>query len=1464
MAAIGDKNMRTLIPQPSQILTVFTNSGSPVDITLDGGATGSFIKHECAKKHNFKIWPNNQSAGLADSKTNVKSIGYIEETFYRDKWCVKFKGLVVENLKADVYGGQPFMIDNDIIQRPAKNIITVHGKYTVMQTNNVMPTKHPNSAAMVTLAKMNLKRNVIYPGNSINIPMTNNLPDQPVAIEIRSNINNAVLPSIQQSPELITITNTCSEPLIIPTDINIADLSTCNTVCVENIKHIPHKKQSKQQPNNDNYKQLDNQINKNMVDSKQLLKLQTIHETYQNVFDGELTGYNGRFGKHNASLQWADETRPKTTRIYPPSWSSTKDVALQRKIDQLTDMGVLADPYLHNVQVKCIHPCFLQKKARAASKNFDDCTMSELRFLTAPNAVNEKCRQIQTTVPDQNKIFQFLGKNRWAIYADLYESFFQNHLDKDAWGYMAINSPFKGLRVYTRSSQGLLNQDEELNQLLSKVLGEEIMQGICMKIADDLIVGGDSKDQAIDNWESVLKKLSQANLKLSPGKVRIFPPETTIFGWIIKDGKIAPDPHRQLALSKTKYTDIETVSELRSWIGIYKTFLIAMPGLASVMDPFDKMVAGVKEKTSKIQWTPELIEKFDAANAKCKTDIQFLTLPRNDEQLVLMPDATLRNPAIGITLNVVRDQKLLPVIFYSFKLTDTQTNWWPCEREALAVATAIKKCAHFITESKMPLLILSDSKPVVEAFQLMKKGKFSTSSRMSAFLYSANQYKVDIQHISGKYKQNQGPDYLSRNPAQCNNKQCQVCLFILQTSQCVVSAMKVLPSPPVAIKDIQGSVQTNLFLKQGPLMLRTFTTQEVESAVPNNNPPIGNKTSWMNIQQEDFACREAHKRLVSGQQPNKKGPMSNDIRKYYNSCQAKDLLVVVDNIPNTTQVRQRIVVPKDFVPAIISQLHHREANHPSQYQLEKLFNKYYFGIHSKQVIADVSDQCILCKSNKYMAPLKTEYQAISKPEHPGCLFNIDVMKRNNQKVMVCRDLFSTYTTTAIVKSEQSNCLLKGIIECITPIRSSGQVTVRTDSAPGFLSIENNPVLSKLNIILNTTDSSNKNSVASVDNAIREIEEELIKLSPHDASVNPSILALATKSMNNKIRNRGLTAFEIMFARDSVNQQNLTLTDGNLIDQQLKLKEANNKHLMNSRFKNSHEQTETFQKGDTIALITDKDKTKARDIFMVTGVDKNKMQVNKIIKYHTPNPKIQSKSRIVPLPAAFKITSGPTKKYHSKDIYVESTPTDKSWSPYNDSSTKYDDYDDDSEENLQPDVHTAPENEYDDTERDYHIRSEEATNKQNPYDQLKSWENSQRIHASTSVNKSIISQEIRTLIDDLDTSYHELCSPPPIPRSQEDLEWDNFHTPGNSPEPIPPLMQVQTVENAFQQAMDEINAIDTNRPQRLEAVLPLPEVQTEQRKKKKKVSPLRDQLPLERLRPGIRSKSTGASKLGTSK
>ena len=1427
--------MKMLAPQPSQILTVFTKSGQPLDITLDGGATGSFIKYSCAIAHKFRIWPNNQSAGLADSKTSVKSIGYIEETFFRDNWSVKFRGLVVENLKADVYGGQPFMIDNDIIQRPAKNIITVQGKYTVMQTNSVLPSRNPNSAALVTLAKLNLQQSMLFPGQCMTVPVKTNLPDGPVLIEPKMNNRNQIKPFLLNDQENIVIKNDTTNPVMIPQDLNVLEITACATESLCNVQtkpHIPEQKIS----HNEEYCKINDNINHAVIDDNLLHKLHQIHKNFSDVFDGKLTGYNGNCGKHAVSIQWADETRPKSTRVHVPTWSANKDVALQRKIDQLTEMGVLADPYEHNVQVKCVHPCFLQKKARAAKKNFEDCSLDELRFLTAPNAVNEKCRQIQTKIPDQNEVFKFLSNNKYVIFADLYESFFQNHLDKKDWGYMAISSPFKGLRVYTRSSQGLLNQDEELSQLLFKVLGDNLMQGHCMKIADDLLIGGNTTEEAINNWEKVLSKLSAANLKLSPSKVRIFPNETSIYGWSVKDGTITPDPHRKLALSKAKYSDLKTISDVRSWTGIYKTFLIAMPGLAQTMDPFDRLTAGVKDGKIEVVWTPELIQHFQEATKKINDSVQFLALPQKHEQLIIMPDATVKNPAIGFTLNVIRDGKLLPVIFYSFKLQESQKNWWPCEQEALAVATSLKKSSHYVLNSSKPTLILTDSKPVVEAFNLLKIGKFSTSSRMSAFLHTANQFKIDIQHISGKFKQNLAPDYLSRNPADCPSSDCQVCRFIQETAQCTVSAIE------SQVTVTGNHVEVREFRHVGEAKPVQFNGHIISAIDPTEILPIGTRKSWADLQQQDHACSEALKRLKTGQQPYKKGPFSNEIRRYYNACQAKDLLVVVDKIPNSTQTIQRIVVPKSFVPAVITQLHHREQNHPSAHQLEKLFNRYFFGINVKQTIDETVKDCVLCKSNKFMLPNRQEFEVKSRPQHPGSIFNIDVMRRQNQKVMVCRDLFSSFTTAVLLKTEQADCLLKGIISCISAIRSHGQVLVRTDSATGFQALCNNPSLMKLNIKLETTDPANKNSVASVDNAIKELEQELCKLSPHDPTCNETVLSLALESMNSKIRNRGLSAKEIIFSRDNYTNKNIALNDRKLAQQQLQNKTVDNRHSEKVKFAKSNNHQESVKKGDTVAFVLKPDKTKSRDIFLVTDVFKDKLQVNKIMRFHSSQPKIQTKSRIVPTPAVYQITDA--KQPRCSDIQTKIAPqistnttsnTAIPWRPYRDCAST----DDEDEEILK----TPP-------------RSNKSA--PDPYSSLRTWEKEQRTYARRSLSTPDRMSSTKQLVESLDSSFEASAIRYTPDDNEGDLTWDNFTTPTaqSSPEG---LSRVHYVDDLYDEVRKNLEQIQTDQVQNLDHVLPIPECMLKP-SKKKRVSPPRPDLPLEReerlksLRPRSKSKS----------
>jgi hypothetical protein len=309
---------------------------------------------------------------------------------------------------------------------------------------------------------------------------------------------------------------------------------------------------------------------------------------------------------------------------------------------------------------------------------------------------------------------------------DLYQGFFQNHMPTSDGKWLGIATPFGGVRFLRRSGQGLLGQSEELEELLSKILKDELQQGSCCKIADDIYVGADTQPQAASIYSTILKKFAMANLKISAAKTHIFPAQADILGWVWhQGGTLTPSPHRKLALKNTKLDDINTVKDLRSWTGLYKTLLIATPSLALVLDPFDQETAN-RESKEKITWTPQLMQAF--AHAKNHIDnTQQLYLPSPSDQLLMVPDGSQKTPGIGHVLFALVDNIRKPVRFHSVKLPEHCKKWAPCEIEALAFATGIQAEIDLIKESQKPLLIAPDSSPVKDAVNLIKKGKFSAS-----------------------------------------------------------------------------------------------------------------------------------------------------------------------------------------------------------------------------------------------------------------------------------------------------------------------------------------------------------------------------------------------------------------------------------------------------------------------------------------------------------------------------------------------------------------------------------------------------------------------------------------------------------------------------------------------------------------------------------------------------------------
>jgi hypothetical protein len=96
-------------------------------------------------------------------------------------------------------------------------------------------------------------------------------------------------------------------------------------------------------------------------------------------------------------------------------------------------------------------------------------------------------------------------------------------------------------------------------------------------------------------------------------------------------------------------------------------------------------------------------------------------------------------PGIGHILFAIKDGQRLPVRFHSTKLKEKCKKWSPCEVEAMAFAAGIEKEFDLLRESKHPL-----TKPVHDAVNLIAKGNFSTSSRMTSFLANVNRIPVSI------------------------------------------------------------------------------------------------------------------------------------------------------------------------------------------------------------------------------------------------------------------------------------------------------------------------------------------------------------------------------------------------------------------------------------------------------------------------------------------------------------------------------------------------------------------------------------------------------------------------------------------------------------------------------------------------------------------------------------------------
>lgn len=1238
----------------------------PVNITLDSGATVSFIRLDTATALNLKILPNNQLATLADEKTKLASLGEVNITLKRGPITANLRALVVKNLQAPIFGGMTFLHDNDVIPLIKRKQIKL-GNFTIFQTNPDLPTPTQVSALIQTNQPItpNQPNQPTQPANTTQ-PAN---PNQPIvlntttsqspkfkAILIKTTTPTTILPHTSHQlptnhnlpPEIhlkhtspshlqqpipslctttdntININNQTNNPIHLPkhTLLRAIPITQNPVPTTSNLqKSIPSKTPTILHPNTYYTDQV--KLNKSALSRNQLATVYSILNRNISALNDDISeGYNNKSGRYECDIEFKDNSRPTSNRFSTPQYNRRCQDLQQAVMDTLESKGVLVDPQDHNIEVKNVSPCFIIQKMKARHKKLEECSIDELRFVIAFNKLNEHIRPKPTRITTHKQIFTSLARWKYHIFADLKDSYFQNHMKKSKWGYLGVYTPHKGLRVMTRSAQGLLNQDAELDGLVDKVLGEEKAEGITTTAHDDIVIGGNTIDEAIRNFDRVFTKLAENNLKLSPSKIRILLDNTEIYGWKIKNGKISPSDHIITSLDKINIDSLKTVKSINSWKGLYKQLIPSLSQVATLLDPFDKICAG-RDSTEKIEWTPDLIAGFNAAKEHLNKVSQTV-LPHPTEQLILMPDAAKSVGGIGWVLYVVRDKNLCPVQFYSAKVKTHMKKWNPCELEAVASATAIEACSHWIVESHKHTIIAPDSKAVVEATHRMKQGKMSTSPRLQAILSSINRRPVIFVHSSAKMGQHIVADFCSRIDTTCSSQDCAIERFLDQY--------------PEQIECMKADCSSILLRSLSPCQIAALS-DDIERTIMNNNGelPLGSRKAWSEIQQSDYDCKNVFELIASGDSPRKKLATRSINSIFKNAIIDKQLLVVPQFDQKSNRMISRVVIPPKYLDSILTMLH-LKANHATKYQLDKVFQRYFFCPGLSERIDKLLEECHLCQSLKNAPNVKTT-DLSPEPTHPGTHMNIDVMKRNRQNIVVNVDIFSNYVTSCIMPSESKTDMKQAIIQLVTPIRHSGNVQVKTDKASAFKSLKEDTDLQRINITITNTLHFNKNANCEVDKAIQELQHELIKLVDPSDQITSTDLARATTILNSRLRNRNLSASEVHFCRDSYTGENLHLNDT---------------HLQKKKTHNSPSPEEKYIPSGRIVHTANKpSKYNPKDTFLVTGTDQNHAEVHKFL-HELPTSK-----------RAMKISSN-KQKCHSKfltPVTQHKTSEEPTWSSH---------------------------------------------------------------------------------------------------------------------------------------------------------------------------------------------------------
>lgn len=181
----------------------------------------------------------------------------------------------------------------------------------------------------------------------------------------------------------------------------------------------------------------------------------------------------------------------------------------------------------------------------------------------------------------------------------------------------------------------------------------------------------------------VIRRLTQANLQISPEKLVLAQKSIHILGWSIVNGKLIPDPRK---VSNVHTWPIPTTGkQLMSYLGFMNYFRNSIPLYAMLSAPLDSLR---NYKLLENVWTPQHTEVFNKLKLALAS-APVISPPDFSCRLHVATDASLTG--IGGIIYYIKNNTVHYVAMASRKLSTSEQNYSTTKRELLAVVYIFNK-----------------------------------------------------------------------------------------------------------------------------------------------------------------------------------------------------------------------------------------------------------------------------------------------------------------------------------------------------------------------------------------------------------------------------------------------------------------------------------------------------------------------------------------------------------------------------------------------------------------------------------------------------------------------------------------------------------------------------------------------------------------------------------------------------